>query len=147
MRGPHLGAARFLESTFAPLLASGRLLIDKPMILPHDGEPEPDLTVVPAATPLTQVPVVDDVQLAIEVSHSTRRFDRGPKLRAYLRDGIRELWIVDLETRELLVFRDRRLVATFLPGQGLELSAAEVPEISVDVDALFAAAAMPPGTR
>ena len=103
MREPHIGAAQFLERTFASLLASGRLRIDKPLILPHDGEPEPDLAVVGPGAPLK--PSVDDVQLAIEVAHSTSWFDRGPKLAAYLRDGIRELWIVDLERRELLVFR------------------------------------------
>jgi Uma2 family endonuclease len=138
MREPHIGAARFLERTFAPLLESDRLLIDKPIILPRDGEPEPDVAVVRAGAPLK--PLVADVQLAIEVADSTRRFDRGPKLEAYLRDGIRELWIVDLEQRELLVFRGGELVATLVPGQGKLLAAAEVPEISVDVDALFAAA-------
>ena len=139
-----MGAAMFLEGTFAPLLTSRRLRIDKPIILPRDGEPEPDLAVVRVGAALK--PLVDDVQLAIEVSHSTRRFDRGPKLEAYLRDGIRELWIVDLEDRELLVFRGGQLVAVLVPGQGAQIAAAEVPEISVDVDALFAAATLP-GTR
>jgi Uma2 family endonuclease len=138
MREPHIGAAVFLESTFAPLLESRRLRIDKPIILPRDGEPEPDLAVVRAGAPLK--PLVTDVQLAIEVADTTRRFDRGPKLEAYLRDGTRELWIVDLEQRELLVFRGGQLVATLVPGQGGRIAAAEVPEISVDVDALFAAA-------
>lgn len=138
MGEPHIGAAEFLERAFAPLHEAGRLKIDKPIILPHDGEPEPDLAVVRAGAPLK--PLADDVQLVIEVTHSTRRFDRGPKLEAYLRDGIRELWIVDLEKRELLVFRGGELVATLVPGQGKLIAAAEVPEIRVDVDALFAAA-------
>ena len=45
MREPHIGAALYLERTFAPLLATNRLLIDKPIILPQDGEPEPDIAV------------------------------------------------------------------------------------------------------
>jgi Uma2 family endonuclease len=141
---PHVGAVRYLLRTFSPLLQADRLLVSMPIILPRDGEPEPDLAVVRAGAPLK--PLVSDVQLAIEVSHSTRQFDRGPKLEAYLRDALRELWIVDLEKRELLVYRDGQLVALLVPGQGAGISASHVPEISVDVDALFAAAT-PPDTR
>jgi Uma2 family endonuclease len=141
MREPHIGAARYLERTFALLLASDRLLIDKPIILPQDGEPEPDIAVVRAGAPLK--PHVDDVLLAIEVSHATRRFDRGLKLEAYLRDGLRELWIADIGVHELLVYREGQLTATFRPGQGRRIAGLHVPEITVDIDALFAAAGPP----
>jgi Uma2 family endonuclease len=137
MREPHIGAARYLERTFAGLLASDQLLIDKPIILPQDGEPQPDIAVVRTGAPLK--PRVDDVLLAIEVSHATRRFDRGLKLEAYLRDGLRELWIADLGVRELLVYRLGELIATWRPGQGSRIAGVDVPEITVDVDALFAA--------
>ncbi|MDQ6674937.1 MAG: Uma2 family endonuclease [Chloroflexota bacterium] len=138
MRDPHIGAAMHLERAFAPLLASNQLRIDKPIILPQDGEPEPDIAVVREGAPLK--PYVDDVLLAIEVSHATRRFDRGLKLEAYLRDSLRELWIVDIAVRELLVYRDGELTATFRPGQGRRITGVQVPDITVDVDALFAAA-------
>ena len=138
MREPHIGAARYLERTFAPLLALDRLLIDKPIVLPQDGEPEPDIAVVRAGAPLK--PHVDDVLLLIEVSHATRRFDRGLKLQAYLRDGLQELWIADIVAGELLVYRQGELTATYRPGQGRRIAGAHVPEITVDVDALFAAA-------
>src|SRR5579864_4135373 len=137
MREPHIGAATFLEDTFSPLRPR-RVRTSKPIILPRNGEPEPDLTIARAGAPLKPRP--EDVQLVIEVSHSTRKFDRGLKLEAYLRDGIREVWIVDLETRELLIYRGGVLSAVLLPGQGHKISAVEVPEISVDVDALFASA-------
>jgi len=38
-------------------------------------------------------PPVDQVQLAIEVSNRTCRFDRGPKLEACLGRRIREQWV------------------------------------------------------
>lgn len=138
MREPHIGAALFLQRSFAALLQMDRLRIDMPIILAHDGEPEPDLAVVRASAPLK--PYDSDVQLVIEVSHSTRRFDRGPKLEAYLRDGIPELWIFDLEARELLVFRNGQLSATLIAGQGRSINAEAVPEITIDIDAVFAAA-------
>jgi Uma2 family endonuclease len=141
MREPHIGAAVYLERTFAPLLATNRLLIDKPIILPEDGETEPDIAVVRAGAPLK--PHVDDVLLVIEVSHATRRFDRGLKLQAYLRDGLRELWIADMVVGELLVYRAAELTATFRPGQGRRIAGTHVPDVTVDVDALFAAAGLP----
>jgi Uma2 family endonuclease len=141
MREPHIGAVLFLMRTFASLLASNRLRIDMPIILPHDGEPLPDVAVVRAGAPLK--PFVDDVLLVIEVSHATRRFDRGLKLEAYLRDGLREAWIVDLEARELLVYVNGALAALIQPGQGRQIAAQQVPEITVDVAAVVAAAAAP----
>src|SRR5579864_4953615 len=137
---PHISTARFLRRAFASLIQADRLLVGEPIILPRNGEPEPDLAVARAGAPLKPRP--EDVQLVIEVSHSTRKFDRGLKLEAYLRDGIREVWIVDLETRELLIYRGGVLSAVLLPDQGQKISATEVPEISVDVDALFASATM-----
>ena len=62
------------------------------------------------------------------------------KLHAYLRDGVNELWIADLLVSELLVYRQGELTATFRSGQRRRIAAAQVPEITVDVDALFAAA-------
>jgi hypothetical protein len=41
MREPHIGAATYLESVFAPLLAHGRLRIDKPIILRPRGATRP----------------------------------------------------------------------------------------------------------
>ena len=41
---------------------------------------------------------------------------------------------------ELLVYRQGELTATFRSGQRRRIAAAQVPEITVDVDALFAAA-------
>src|SRR5207244_6777249 len=112
--------------------------MDQLIILSQDGDSGPDIAVVRAAAPLK--PQLDDVLLLIDVSHATRRFDRGLKLQAYLRDGLQELWIADLVVGELLVYRAGELTATFRPGQGRQIAGLQVPEITVDVDALFAAA-------
>jgi len=49
--------------------------------------------------------------------------------------------------RELPVYREGQLEATFRPGQGTRIAGLQVPEITVDVDALFAAAGPPCWTR
>jgi Uma2 family endonuclease len=138
MGAPHSLAVRYLARVFAALLLQDRLLIQMPIVLSRDGEPEPDLAVVRPGSPAKPGPA--DVLLAIEVTHTTRTIDRGPKLEAYLEAGLREVWIVDLVDRELLVYRDSQLVAVFVAGQGKTISPADVAEITVDVDTLFAAA-------
>ncbi len=48
------------------------------------------------------------VKLAVEVSVSTQRHDRGPKLIAYAKAGIREVWLIDPRpgVGELVRYRD-----------------------------------------
>src|SRR4051812_12686815 len=71
-----------------------------------DGEPEPDLVVVPgpASRYRSRHPGSADVALVIEVSDSTLARDRGMKLRTYARAGIAHYWIVDLEHSQIDVF-------------------------------------------
>lgn len=141
MGEPHIGALRYLAELFFGALGRERVLSQMPIILPHDGEPEPDIAVAERGAPLK--PGVEQVQLAIEVSHSTRRFDRGPKLEAYLADGIRELWIIDLVEQCALVYRGGQLVARHARGAGAQLVPELVPEITVALDEIFQAARLP----
>jgi Uma2 family endonuclease len=140
MSEPHIGATRYLNAVFTSALGE-RVHCQMPIVLPHDGEPEPDIAVAERGAPLK--PAVSQVQLAIEVSHSTRRFDRGPKLEAYLADGIRELWIIDLIEQCALLYRGGVLVARHGRGTGALLVGELVPEVSVVLDDVFRAARLP----
>ncbi|MBI5800534.1 MAG: Uma2 family endonuclease [Verrucomicrobia bacterium] len=75
--------------------------------------------------------------LVVEVlSRSTARLDKGPKLRVYARSGVKELWLVDKEKKEVVVYRfaediqepvatlrgKQKLTTTLLPGLKLSLS-------------------------
>src|SRR5207249_1344722 len=93
MKEPHIGAVRYLAGLFFRELGWERASSQTPIILPSDGEPEPDIAVHELGAPLK--PYVHQVQLVIEVSQSTRQRDLGSKLDDYLRDGLRELWIID----------------------------------------------------
>ncbi len=46
-----------------------------------------------------------DVLLVVEVSDSTFRFDHSVKMPLYARHGIPEAWIVDVQRRELRIYR------------------------------------------
>src|ERR671928_1387698 len=90
MNEPHIGAVRYLAGLFFAHLGWQRTSSQTPIILPSDGEPEPDVAVFELGAPLK--PHVNQVQLVIEVSQATRRRDLGSKLEDYLRDRLRELW-------------------------------------------------------
>lgn len=79
--------------------------------------------------------------LVVEVlSKSTARLDKGPKLRVYARSGVKELWLVDKERKEVVIYRfaedisgpvatvrgRQKLTTPLLPG--LKLALAEVFE-------------------
>lgn len=90
---------------------------------------DPDLFVLDPAIELDDddfVPV-DAVRLAVEVSVTTQAHDRGPKLIAYAKAGVPEVWLVDPRPAvgELLRHRDPdgasyRTVDRFEVGEGAE---------------------------
>ena len=141
MNEPHIGAVRYLAGLFFARLGWQRTCSQTPIILPSDGEPEPDVAVFEFGAPLK--PHVSQVQLVIEVAQATRRRDLGSKLEDYLRDEVRELWIIDLVEQCALVYRGGQLVARHVRGTGARLVAELVPEVSVDLDEVFQAARLP----
>jgi Uma2 family endonuclease len=138
MKEPHIGAVSYLTEVFFSRLGWQRAMSQTPIILPSDGEPEPDISVREAGAPVK--PLIDRVQLVIEVSESSRQRDLGTKLADYLRDGVRELWIIDLVEQAAWIYRGGQLVARHARGSGAQLTAELVPEVTVDLDAVFEAA-------
>lgn len=140
MNTPHIGATGYLAALFFGRLGWQRAHSQTPIILPSDGEPEPDVAVAEPGAPLK--PHVDQVQLVIEISQTTRRRDLGSKLEDYLRDGLRELWIIDLVEQAALVYRGGQLVARHARATGARLVPELVPEVSVELDEVFRAAGL-----
>ncbi|MBV9578459.1 MAG: Uma2 family endonuclease [Chloroflexi bacterium] len=120
MREPHIGTANHLAARFYTL-GETRVRRQMPIVLPGDGEPEPDITVVAADAPLR--PSAAHVQRVIEVSYATRQFDRGLKLEAYLAAGLHEVWIVDLVERCALVYRTGVLTGRYAAGDKAQFTA------------------------
>ena len=103
----------------------------------------------PADEPAPHYWILDEyhrvqVQLVIEVTRRHARGDLGSKLEDYLRDGLRELWIIDLVEQCALVYRGGEVVARRARGAGARLVAELVPEVSVDLDEVFRAARIGP---
>ncbi len=73
-----------------------------------DWTPLPDIAVCrgPRRPTYThQAPRPGDIVLLVEVSQSTDRYDRRVKLPRYAKTGIPLLWIVNLESQVIEVFR------------------------------------------
>lgn len=79
----------------------------KPITLPNDSEPEPDIAVVRSldAVYLNHHPYPDDIFWVIEYANSSLNKDLDIKSQVYAAAAIEEYWVVDLKHQQLVVFR------------------------------------------
>jgi len=79
-----------------------------PIRLGDYTKPQPDLILLEPRKDYyaSMGPITRNAFLVIEVSDTSIRYDRGPKLGVYARHGVTEVWIEDLTTDKLLVFRE-----------------------------------------
>ena len=108
--------------------------VQNPVIIRPDWEPLPDLALLRPREDFYQraKPRPEDVFLLVEVSDTSLAFDREVKVPGYAAAGIPETWVVDVQARLLLVFREPspegyRRLATFGPGD--RLSPAAFPDV------------------
>jgi len=121
----HERIVRYLIERFGTrLLVAGQASVP----LTRIDEPQPDVTLFlpeTAAKPKSRWTISDVVAL-LEISDSSLRRDRGPKLRAYARGAVAEYIIVDIKNRRLSRHRDPldemyQTVEDFEPGQRFTL--------------------------
>jgi Uma2 family endonuclease len=97
-------SAETLAAAFGPNFDVRQQL---PLVLATDGEPEPDILVVPGSwRDYPNQPTQADVRLLVEISDTTLRYDRFEKGSLYAEAGIADYWIVNLQNRTLEVYRD-----------------------------------------
>jgi Uma2 family endonuclease len=85
--------------------AEAWLRVQLPLEVPPDSVPEPDLALVEGPPALGRHPRT--VLLAVEVSFSSPRIDRGIKAELYARAGVPTYWLVDLIGGAVEVRTDR----------------------------------------
>lgn len=125
-------------STLLARRTSGTLTVStqNPVMLNAQWEPQPDVAVLNTASGL---PKPSDVLLIVEVADTSLEHDRDVKIPAYARDGVPEVWLVDLNAATIAVYRapavsGYRDVTTVERGgtlrsaqlEGLEITAEEV---------------------
>ena len=108
MNPPHAIALELVEEALRPAFGTGwRIRSQSPLVLGQDLDPEPDFAVM-AGTPRGSSGHPTTADLIVEVADSSLDFDTNEKRLLYARSGIREYWVVDINGRRLLVYRDPR---------------------------------------
>ncbi|MBD1940377.1 Uma2 family endonuclease [Microcoleus sp. FACHB-68] len=120
---------------------SARVREARPITLPNNSEPEPDLAIV---KPLGQIyrqhhPYPEDIFWLIEFSNTSLVKDLDVKRKTYAAAEIPEYWVVDLKHRQLNVFR-QPVNGDYV--QAVTLTAGEIvpvafPDIKVPVQQLL----------
>ncbi len=79
-----------------------------PVNLGEFSQPQPDLMLLKRRADFYsgKTPEAADVLLLIEVSDSSLAFDQGVKLNLYARYGVAEYWVVDVEGRRVVTYRE-----------------------------------------
>jgi Uma2 family endonuclease len=116
--------------------------IQNPASMDRYNEPQPDVVLIRPREGFYGAgkPAPEDVLLLIEVADTTLPKDRNAKLPVYARNGIREVWIVDLQHDLILVFRDPKdgafvTTETFKRGQAVCCGA--FPEFTIEAGELL----------
>ena len=126
------------------LISRAMVLVQCPIYLNDLSAPQPDFAVVrPHTSPSRSYP--DDVYFVIEIADSSLRYDSGPKLARYAAAGIPEVWIANLQMREVVVYADPSdseysSVSTYCPGDSISPRAFQ--DVVIDVEQF-----MPPATH
>lgn len=108
IKSPHAGIVNELSELLI-LALSGRatVTVQNPLRINKNSEPEPDIVVAKYRKDKYRAahPRPEDVFLLIEVADSSLSFDRNVKTPLYAQAGIPEYWIVNLNDRQIEVFR------------------------------------------
>lgn len=139
---PHMSVVTRLNHLLVPPASERGLMvsIQNPVRIEERSEPEPDLALI-TDEPRKQIPGPRDTVLIVEVSDSTLDYDRAVKLPLYAGAGIREVWIVNLQSQNIEVHSDPqddtyREKKTF--GRGEEAVSMTLDGLTIPVDEVLA---------
>jgi Uma2 family endonuclease len=139
---PHAYAIRALFAWLTALFGADRLLIQSPIeVKPGDSDwslPEPDVAVLAetGGDYRKRHPRGDELLLAIEVADASLRQDLTTKRDLYARASVGEYWVLDLQSRRLIVHRkpeQGEYKETAILNEGERASCAGHPEQTIAV--------------
>jgi Uma2 family endonuclease len=113
----------------------------KPITLPNNSEPEPDIAIVKplGKTYLKHHPYPEDIFWLIEFSQTTLDKDMGVKKTIYAEAGIKEYWLVNLKDLHLKIFRHliNNQYTEELTLKTGTISALAFPKIKIEIERLL----------
>ena len=113
-----------------------------PIALDDNSEPEPDIALV-RIDPFdyaTHHPTPSEVYLIIEVADSSLTFDREIKAKAYARSGIADYWVLNVNNRQLHVFREPAVdgyQSELILGENGSISPLQFPTVNIAIQAML----------
>lgn len=130
---------RLLQNLFGNL---AWVRMQDPIALDDNSEPEPDIAVV-RIDPFdyaTHHPTPSEVYLIIEVADSSLTFDREIKAKAYARSGIADYWVLNVNERQLHVFREPAVdgyQSEVIFGENESISLLHFPAVNIAIQAML----------
>jgi len=113
----------------------------KPITLPNQSEPEPDLAIVQplGREYLSHHPYPENIFWVIEYANTSLEKDSTVKYHIYAEAGIPEYWLVNLQTAELIVYsqprgQDYGSKMTLKEG---EISPLAFPDLTIPIEAII----------
>lgn len=139
----HAGAVNRLSNIIKLAVGSAAIVsTQNPIVLGERSEPEPDIALLKPRHDFysTAHPRAEDVLLLIEVAESSLRYERDVKIPLYARQGVPEVWLVDLQGHQLIIHRTPsqgiyRQIETAAKLSGL--AAQRLPAFTLDLTGLF----------
>jgi Uma2 family endonuclease len=126
---------RLLQNLFGNL---AWVRMQDPIALDDNSEPEPDIAVV-RIDPFdyaTHHPTPSEVYLIIEVADSSLAYDREIKANIYARSGIADYWVLNVNERQLHVFRepaDDGYQSEVILGETANISPLQFPTFNIAI--------------
>ena len=120
----------------------GDVYYKSPIALDDNSEPEPDITLV-RIDPFdyaTHHPTPSEVYLIIEVADSSLAYDREIKAKIYARSGIADYWVLNVNNRQLHVFRepaDDRYQSEVILGETANISPLQFPDFNIAIQEML----------
>jgi len=104
--------------------------------LSDDTMPQPDIALLKFREDgyIDKHPDASDILLVIEVADSSVDYDFGRKLKLYARYGVREVWVLNVQTGTLHFFRSRTEVGYREEGTTQRPGVLPVPTLGLSVD-------------
>jgi Uma2 family endonuclease len=116
MNPPHRIALELSSEALRTAFGTGwRICVQMPLVLGQSTDPEPDVAVV-AGSPRGTTAHPTTAALVVEVADTSLRFDTTVKLATYAAGLIADYWVLDVNSRQLLVFRDPKADPTAAQG-------------------------------
>ncbi|WP_373536888.1 Uma2 family endonuclease [Microcoleus sp.] len=135
----HTSATRRTATLLRDILENlAAVYTQDPIALDDNSEPEPDIAVV-VIDPLdyaTHHPTPSEVYLIIEVADSSLAYDREIKAKIYARSRIADYWVLNVNDRQLHVFRepaDDEYQSEVILGEFSSISPLQFPDFNISI--------------